>query len=114
MQSKYEAVEEKEEAYLYRGIEGFKNYLQDILKVGETVYFIGAKNLQKVIENSFSLCGIFVKTYELKCDYTNLLLSEKSHSYSIVAGGFCEISYTTLLTPFTSLIILLETFSRMS
>jgi len=43
MQSKYEAVEEKEEAYLYRGIEGFKNYLQDILKTGETVYFIGAK-----------------------------------------------------------------------
>lgn len=43
MQSKYEAVEEKEEAYLYRGIEGFKNYLQDILKTKETVYFIGAK-----------------------------------------------------------------------
>ena len=43
MQAKYEAVEEKEEAYLYRGIEGFKNYLQDILKVRETVYFIGAK-----------------------------------------------------------------------
>lgn len=32
MQVKYEAVEEKEEAYFYRGIEGFKNYLQDILK----------------------------------------------------------------------------------
>ncbi|MBT4446808.1 TrmB family transcriptional regulator [archaeon] len=43
MQLKYEALEEKEEAYLYRGIEGFKNYLQDILKTGETVYFIGAK-----------------------------------------------------------------------
>lgn len=43
MQSKYGAVEEEEEAYLYRGIEGFKNYLQDILKTKETVYFIGAK-----------------------------------------------------------------------
>ncbi len=43
MQAKYEAVEEKEEAYLYRGIEGFKNYLNDILKANETVYFIGAK-----------------------------------------------------------------------
>ena len=32
MQLKYESIEEKEEAYLYRGIEGFKNYLQDILK----------------------------------------------------------------------------------
>lgn len=43
MQAKYEAVEEKEEAYFYKGIEGFKNYLQDILKTKETVYFIGAK-----------------------------------------------------------------------
>lgn len=43
MQQKYEAVEEKEEAYVYRGVEGFKNYLQDILKTRETVYFIGAK-----------------------------------------------------------------------
>ena len=43
MQAKYEAVEEKEEAYIYRGIEGVKNYLQDILKTRETAYFIGAK-----------------------------------------------------------------------
>jgi predicted transcriptional regulator len=43
MQQKYEAVEEKEEAYVYRGIEGFKNYLNDILKTKEKVYFIGAK-----------------------------------------------------------------------
>ena len=35
--------EEKEEAYLYRGIEGFKNYLKAILETKETVYFIGAK-----------------------------------------------------------------------
>jgi len=43
MQKKYESVEEKEEAYFHRGIEGFKNYLNDILKTKETVYFIGAK-----------------------------------------------------------------------
>lgn len=43
MQKKYEFTEENEEAYLYKGIEGFKSYLQDILKTKETVYFIGAK-----------------------------------------------------------------------
>lgn len=43
MQAKYGAVEQKEEAYFYKGIEGFKNYLQDILETKETVYFIGAK-----------------------------------------------------------------------
>ncbi len=43
MQAKYKVVEEKEEAYFYRGVEGFKNYLQNILEQGETGYFIGAK-----------------------------------------------------------------------
>lgn len=35
--------EEKEEAYVYRGIEGFKNYFRDILETEEAVRFIGAK-----------------------------------------------------------------------
>ena len=43
MQKLYESTEEQEEAYLFRGIEGFKNYLQTILDTKETVYFIGAK-----------------------------------------------------------------------
>ncbi|MBW2967257.1 hypothetical protein KY362_02105 [Candidatus Woesearchaeota archaeon] len=43
MQAKFSAVEETEEAYFYRGVEGFKNYLADILEQKETVYFIGAK-----------------------------------------------------------------------
>ena len=43
LKAKQEANEEKEEAYFYRGTEGFKVYLQKILETGETVYFIGAK-----------------------------------------------------------------------
>lgn len=43
MERKMEKKQEGEEAYFYRGIEGFKNYLQDILKTGKPVYFIGAK-----------------------------------------------------------------------
>jgi len=43
MQERFEAKEEKEEAYFYRGTEGFKIYLQNILETKETVYFIGAK-----------------------------------------------------------------------
>ncbi len=43
LQKKYAKVEESSEAYLYQGIEGFKNYLNDILETNETVYFIGAK-----------------------------------------------------------------------
>lgn len=33
----------KEQAIMYKGIEGFKQYLQDILNIGEDVYCIGAK-----------------------------------------------------------------------
>lgn len=43
LQKRFNKKEEKEEAYFYRGIQGFKNYLQDILETNETVYFIGAK-----------------------------------------------------------------------
>ena len=43
LQEKYEEHKEETAAYLYKGIEGFKNYLNDILKTKETVYFIGAK-----------------------------------------------------------------------
>jgi sugar-specific transcriptional regulator TrmB len=43
LENKFSKVEVEEKAYLYKGIEGFKNYLQDILDVGEDVYFIGAK-----------------------------------------------------------------------
>ena len=43
MQDKFLNKQEKEEAYFYRGIEGFKNYLKDIIDTGEDVYFIGAK-----------------------------------------------------------------------
>lgn len=43
MSQSFSSKEEKEEAYLYKGIEGVKNYLSDILKTKETVYFIGAK-----------------------------------------------------------------------
>jgi len=43
MERRFGAYEEEEAAYLYKGINGFKQYLQDILDVGETAYFIGAK-----------------------------------------------------------------------
>lgn len=32
-------------AYIYKGVEGYKNYLRDLIRVGEPVYFLGAKAL---------------------------------------------------------------------
>ena len=33
----------KEQAYVYKGVQGFRNYMQDILDVGEDGYYIAAK-----------------------------------------------------------------------
>ncbi|HIH22832.1 TPA: hypothetical protein HA238_03830 [Candidatus Micrarchaeota archaeon] len=43
LEKRFGHYEEEETAYMYKGINGFKQYLQDILDVGETAYFIGAK-----------------------------------------------------------------------
>ena len=43
MKKLYSSVEPDAEAYFFRGVEGFKNYLQLILEQKQTVYFIGAK-----------------------------------------------------------------------
>lgn len=44
LEKSYKATARKEEVYVYKGIEGFKNYLRDILlRQAEDVYFIGAK-----------------------------------------------------------------------
>ncbi|MFA5021783.1 MAG: helix-turn-helix domain-containing protein [Patescibacteria group bacterium] len=43
LRKRYESREHTQEAYIYRGLEGFKNYLRDILRTGQDVYMIGAK-----------------------------------------------------------------------
>ncbi len=43
MENLYRSQEPDAEAYFFRGVEGFKNYLRLILEQKKTVYFIGAK-----------------------------------------------------------------------
>jgi sugar-specific transcriptional regulator TrmB len=43
LNQQFKKITTREEVYIYKGKEGFKNYLRDILTVGENVYFIGAK-----------------------------------------------------------------------
>lgn len=45
LQKQFEAKPTYQEAFIYRGVEGFKNYLRDILRIKKDVYFIGAKGL---------------------------------------------------------------------
>ena len=41
LRKKYYQRDESQEAYIYRGHEGFKNYVREILRVGKDVYFMG-------------------------------------------------------------------------
>ena len=43
MKTKFQTLTSEEQAYIYKGIQGFRNYMQDILDVGKDVYCIGAK-----------------------------------------------------------------------
>ncbi len=43
LNAQFKKTTAEEAVYIYKGKEGFKNYLRDILKVGKDVYFIGAK-----------------------------------------------------------------------
>ena len=43
LERKFSEIETVEEAYIYRGIRKYTDYFNDIIEVGETVYFIGAK-----------------------------------------------------------------------
>lgn len=42
LEAKYQKQQPPEEAYVYRGLEGQKNIWRDCLRVGETVYAVGA------------------------------------------------------------------------
>jgi len=41
----YKKNPSEEIAFIYKGVEGFKNYMRDLVRVGKTTYFIGAKAL---------------------------------------------------------------------
>lgn len=43
LSKKFEFHDQKEEVYFYQGLEGYKNYMLDILKEGKTYYCIGGK-----------------------------------------------------------------------
>lgn len=41
----YEGKPHKQEVYVYKGIEGYKNYMRDILRLGKDDYILGGKGL---------------------------------------------------------------------
>jgi sugar-specific transcriptional regulator TrmB len=51
----YRSTPKDNEVYIYKGPEGWKNYMRDMLRIGEPAYFIGAKGawLDERVKNFF-------------------------------------------------------------
>ncbi len=62
----YESKPLEEAAFIYKGIEGYKNYMRDLTRVGDDTYFLGAKGLWMTPGVPKSLHEDFVKTLKNK------------------------------------------------
>ena len=69
----YETIPTNEAAFIYRGIEGYKNYRRDLERVAEDTYFLGAKALwmSPQIDSSVHL------------GYINAMKKKKAKHYTI-------------------------------
>lgn len=45
LRTMYEAEPATEAAFIYKGVEGYKNYMRDLVRVAQDTYFLGAKAL---------------------------------------------------------------------
>lgn len=45
LESLYATTPHRQDVFIYKGFEGLKNYMRDIVRVGQDVYFIGGKGL---------------------------------------------------------------------
>lgn len=99
MQARFQEAEHKEQAYVYKGIQGFKNYLQDILDLGEDVYCIASKNgwadknleafmlrfYQRLHKKGIKVYNLF--DYEMKDEIPDFLITKKI-PYKILPQGY--------------------------
>ncbi len=66
LSAQYETTPQQEAAFIYKGLEGFKNYMRDVIRIGEPTYFLGAKALWFTPGVDKSFLGDFKKTFEQK------------------------------------------------
>jgi len=77
----YRSMPKKNEVYVYRGPEGWKNYMRDMVRVGEPAYFIGAKGawLDERVKNFFPMFQEATKDKKIK--YYHLFDWEVQETY---------------------------------
>ena len=88
-----------EAAYIYKGIEGYKNYRRDLLRVAEEAFFLGAKGLWRSpqIDNQFR--ETYIKKFEKKIPHKVLFdprvkdmlpeaLEDEAGNYRLLPKGY--------------------------
>jgi len=72
LQKTYEAKPKVQEAFVYKGVEGFKNYLRDILRLKQDVFFVGAKGLWFDPKLKTFLKSFLVEAKRLEINYKHI------------------------------------------
>lgn len=90
LQTKYKSTPRGQEAFVYRGVEGFKNYLRDILRLKQDVYFIGAKGLWFDPKLKTFLKSFLIEAKRLDINYHHIFDAEIQTKQNII-GELGEI-----------------------
>lgn len=103
----YNAKPHEEDVYIYRGVEGWKNFMRDILRIGEDVCVIGGKGgwsdprmstfLDRFLKDA-KTAGIKVKVlYDHEVKATNhKILSLVNNDHRFLPQGFSSTSAITV------------------
>lgn len=62
----YDSDVPMEAAYIYKGVEGYKNYMNDLLRIGEETFFLGAKGLWFSPQVERHFLERYIKEFEKK------------------------------------------------
>jgi sugar-specific transcriptional regulator TrmB len=91
--ARYEAKPTAEAAFIYKGLEGYKNYMRDMVRVAEPTYFLGAKALWFTPNIEKYFLTDFRETFEKrKIPYFTLfdhqVVEKMPHAISEVGGEY--------------------------
>jgi sugar-specific transcriptional regulator TrmB len=91
----YQATPHTEDVSIYRGVEGWKNYMRDILRVGKDVYTLGGKGAW-TDDRLVRFFEQFSKDAEQKNIAFHMLIDHEAKETSREMLGMLEINYKYL------------------
>lgn len=92
LNSMYKQTSKKEEVYVFKGLEGWRLYMRDILEVGQDVYTIGGKGgyFDPKIQNSIS--G-FLKEFKERDLKFHIIFDQEIQDKNFDLGMFTDLNY---------------------